>query len=312
MYIAKYSNFIVIGQVFCYNVSNMNSTKIKSFTLIEILITIIIIGILASLILFSTQDAYDKKDRLEILNFTESLKAKNLNSLISEWTFDGPTLVGSSATNSDVKDSWGYNHGDVIGHAPTVKGGEDCVSGKCLLLNGSSNYINCGNASNLKINNGSASAWIKASSASGHRGIIVKQSAYGAFLYDNVFVIYDWSGGGNRSTGMALNDNKWHLITFTFQSGVANGTKLYIDGKLKLTTTFSIVNQNVSLVIGAGSPGLSQLYNGFMDEISIYKEALSISQIKRNYVVGLNSMLQSGAISKEEYNQKTLNLAKND
>ena len=53
-------------------------------------------------------------------------------------------------------------------------------------------------------------------------------------------------------------------------------------------------------------------YKGFMDDVRIYKTALSISEIKQNYIAGLDSLFENGAISKEEYNKRLLNLAKND
>ncbi|MDD4358594.1 MAG: hypothetical protein PHY30_02135, partial [Candidatus Pacebacteria bacterium] len=51
-------------------------------------------------------------------------------------------------------------------------------------------------------------------------------------------------------------------------------------------------------------------FTGLLDDIHIYNTALSSSQIKQNYIAGLNSMLANGNISKDEYNQRISDLAK--
>ena len=43
---------------------------------------------------------------------------------------------------------------------------------------------------------------------------------------------------------MNLADDAWHMVAFSFESGVANGTKIYIDGQEVLTTTITINRQD--------------------------------------------------------------------
>lgn len=45
-----------------------------------------------------------------------------------------------------------------------------------------------------------------------------------------------------------------------------------------------------------------------MDDVRIYNVAMSTSQIKEQYYSGLNSLLASGNINKEEYKQRLVNL----
>jgi hypothetical protein len=101
--------------------------------------------------------------------------------------------------------------------------------------------------------------------------------------------------------------NKWTFITVTVSPTV---TKLYIDGDFK--DDGGGLSINFSSVRIATRYTNSSYFLGFLDDIRIYNSAISVSEIKQNYVAGLNSLLQNGAISKEEYNQRTLNLAKND
>jgi hypothetical protein len=41
-----------------------------------------------------------------------------------------------------------------------------------------------------------------------------------------------------------------------------------------------------------------------MDNIRLYNAVLSSSQIKQNYIAGLNSLLSKGVISKNDYNSR--------
>jgi len=140
-------------------------------------------------------------------------------------------------------------------------------------------------ASSTNINTGSVFAWIKTSSAgTSWRGIVVKQWAYGMYLYDNTFVIFDFTSLSNRSTGVNLADGNWHLVGFTFQSGISSGTKLYIDGTERLTTTLTVSNQNEGMVIGAGdNPGTWQFFSGTIDEARISNLVRSPNWIKTKY-----------------------------
>jgi len=63
------------------------------------------------------------------------------------------------------------------------------------------------------------------------------------------------------------------------------------------------------VLIGKDSKTISNFFHGLIDDARIYNAALSTSQIKQNYIAGLNSLLASGSISKEEYDQRLNNLA---
>lgn len=292
--------------------------KNKSFTLIEILLVVIIIGVLASIILFSTQDAYDKEQKMELLNLTARLKSKNLESLITEWNFDGPSFVGSAATNSDVRDAWGHNHGDVTGHAPTVKDGEDCVSGKCLYFDGIDDYIQYDDVVN-KFTGVTVSLWINPDDTVS-RNLLNSKPLILHYRGAGFYLRLDGGGTcGYLGWSLAISAKKWsHLVATWINPTIGDGQmKLYIDGK-KQTTEFTCDGGTYGrissgpLSIGRNFNSSQVWYKGFMDEVNIYNKALSVSEVKQNYVAGLESMLKNGAISKQEYNKRILSLAKDD
>ena len=119
-------------------------------------------------------------------------------------------------------------------------------------FDGSNDYINFGNSSAVQQISGTLSAWAKASSpGGGYRGIIAKQGAYGLFYTDSVLVAYDWAADAPRSTGVNIADNTWKNVVLTYQSGVSNGTRIYINGVSVLTTTITVLNQTGNLFGGA-------------------------------------------------------------
>ncbi|MDD4358806.1 MAG: LamG domain-containing protein [Candidatus Pacebacteria bacterium] len=91
----------------------------------------------------------------------------------------------------------------------------------------------------------------------------------------------------------------WHFVTITRNGST---TKMYSDGQY--------INQDTSAGdnLSATNPlliGRSDVYTSTtIDDVRIYNAALSSSQIKQNYIAGLNSLLGKGLISEGEYNQR--------
>jgi len=108
----------------------------------------------------------------------------------------------------------------------------------------------------------------------------------------------------------------WHFFTFTYDNRYL---KLYFDGVYKnqydLTANYPIsYHPTNSLMIGAeagpATTPAGQYFPGKIDDVRIYDYALSLSKIQNQYIAGINSLLSSGQISKEEYNSKLSSLAK--
>jgi hypothetical protein len=152
-----------------------------------------------------------------------------------------------------------------------------------FIFDGSNDYINFGNSSTLQQSTGSLSAWTKASSpGSGYRGIIAKQGAYGLFYTDSVLVAYDWAADTPRSTGINIADNTWKNVVLTYQSGVSNGTRIYINGVSVLTTTITILNQ-INNLFGGAEANASQFASCQISSFKIYNRALTAAEILQNY-----------------------------
>jgi len=150
-------------------------------------------------------------------------------------------------------------------------------------FDGSNDYINFGNSSTLQQSSGTLSAWAKASSpGGGYRGIIAKQGSYGLFYTDSVLVTYDWAADAGRSTGINIADNTWKNVVLTYQSGVSNGTSIYINGVLVLTTTITIQSQ-VANLFGGAEANANQFAACQISSFNMYSRALTAQEVLQNY-----------------------------
>jgi hypothetical protein len=152
-----------------------------------------------------------------------------------------------------------------------------------FIFDGTNDYINFGNSSTLQQSTGSLSAWTKASSpGSGYRGIIAKQGAYGLFYTDSVLVAYDWAADTPRSTGINIADNTWKNVVLTYQSGVSNGTRIYINGVSVLTATITIQSQ-VANLFGGAEANAGQYAACQISSFNMYNRALTAQEVLQNY-----------------------------
>jgi len=200
--------------------------------------------------------------------------------LVGYWSFD-------EGKGNIAYDASGNGNNGTLVNGPEWTDGKN---GGALQFDGKDDYADLGNQPSSQISTGSIQAWIKTSNAgSSFRGIVTKQNAYGFFLKDNEFGLWDWGAMAWRGSGYYPNDNKWHFISCNFQSGVANGTLCYVDGLLKLTTTITISNQIIGLRIangGTAGGGDLQNFNGLIDDVSIYNRVLTEAEVKYHYSHG--------------------------
>lgn len=153
-----------------------------------------------------------------------------------------------------------------------------------FIFDGVNDYIDFGNSSTVQQNTGSLSVWAKASSpGSGYRGIIAKQYAYGLFYVDGVLVAYDWGAAQGRSTGLNIADGNWKNIVMTYQSGVTNGTIIYLNGSSVLTTSITVSNQALGNLFGGAEANASQFAACNISIFKMYNRVLTSQEVTQNY-----------------------------
>jgi len=310
------------------------SKKQIAFTLIELLVVIAIIGILSGLIVVSMGGMTQKATIAKAQVFSNSLRNSLMMSIVAEWKFDGSTAGGSAANNNDVLDTWGgMNNGTVTvparTHTPTVRVGSNCVSGSCLEFNGVDDYIDFADNSSLDfgVGNFTISGWFKYPSQAGgttnYAILYGKNLAPSPYAGIDIFADHDGVSGGvgnvlfrvdanNRVASVAsnLNSNNWWFGAF-----IRDGTilKIVVNGIFDNSATVSSIDVSNSdiLRLGANSnSSTNQNFTGLMDDIRVYNSAISISQIKERYYLGLSDLFANKQITSEEYLSRIKDVSK--
>ena len=286
----------------------------KSFTLIELLIVITIIGVLSAIVITSMSNAVTKSRIVRLQVFSDTIRAQLSDSLVSYWSFNEGTGV-------TAYDQWEGNNGTLGGgtpdYYPTWKSGGECVSGKCLEFDGDNDYVYCGSNVNVSAPY-TIEAWVKIpSTANGAVMVGLGTSGnscpfFAAYWSSNKGIIY-LNGANYKYTGTDVRDNAWHHIVYIIigdgQDDILNA-KSYTDG---INTTIAGGSHSVNPIVPSGHcyiSSISSTFEGLIDEVRIYNSAVSITQIQSQYLAGLDNLLSNGAISKSEYNQRIKELSK--
>jgi hypothetical protein len=168
-----------------------------------------------------------------------------------------------------------------------------------LQLDGDDDYIEVPHHPRVDMGTGdfSIEAWIKTADLYGN--IVSKRHQHNSPGY--LFMVYsgrlllqmtdDIHGWFNyySSSSKTVNDNQWHHVAVTVDRDNTQGGKMYVDGVV--VYTFNPTNRQGSLDTGADmwigqEGGGGQYYNGIIDELSLYKEALEGDQIIDIYNAG--------------------------
>ncbi len=282
----------------------------KSFTLIEILVVIVVIGILSSFILVGMSSITDSANIAKGKSFANSLRNSLLMSLVSEWKFDNISGIIDStlADGTLVPDSWGANSGTTNG-LPTLKGETNCINGNCLSFNGS-NYITSSTFGLAAIvgEQLTVELWVKFNVVNINQYIITKNGPFMFLLasdskFRNMIYTGTWTTNPGNSS---ISANKWYYTVMVYDG---SNIKSYLNGLFDGSTakTGSLTGDGC-LQIGRYTTGgctssPSSYLNGYLDELRIYKAVLSQTQIKQNYIASTNSLLIRKLISSQEYVQ---------
>lgn len=158
-------------------------------------------------------------------------------------------------------------------------------------FNGTNNHWNAGVSSNFAYSTGTIECWVNLSAlpaSSAYMGIISKQNAYSLLIFNNgtatYFGFFNSTGSVTNIGITRLSINTWYHVAFTFQSAVANGSNLYLNGNLEKNGTITVVNQN-SLMRFGSPDGTSQFFNGYVDELRIWNVVRTATEIQQSYNV---------------------------
>jgi prepilin-type N-terminal cleavage/methylation domain-containing protein len=289
----------------------------EGLTLVEMIVVVGIVGVLATVLYVNfSEDSTNEATLTKAKAFATSIPLSLPTAFVSEWKFNGDTAAGSAALVSDLKDTWGANDGTPSAVAPTVREGKDCISEKCLEFNGSTNSIAMANmeASFASV---TVSSWvnIKGNSASGSYQSILNQSndvqhRFSFYIANTNKVPGGWIRSSDNTSNISfsspegLSMNRWHHVVYTLSG---TNMRIYIDGDKKLDATLSnsiYTTATLRATIGSFVDRGTYTLNGSIDDIHVYKEALTVAEIQEQYRAGLDILLSKNAMNLEEYNQR--------
>jgi len=287
----------------------------KSFTLIEILVVIVVIGILSAFILVGMSSISSKASIAKGQVFANSLRNALLLSLISEWKMD-------ENTGTVLYDNWkGENDGLLtnfdFNSSSGWRTGSQCVSGSCLQFDGSNDNVDFGEASNTISNKITIETWINPDLTASTADLISKWQGSGGFSltrYLKNTILFVYSNSYYLYANDCLESNRWTQIIYTIDNSTSGSTilKSYVNGKYWSgnTRNTDIGSTSNSLTLTRyGTYGA--YFKGYMDETRIYTNIASVQKINEKYYSGLNKLFKGGGIVLEEFNQRLVELKNN-
>ena len=267
------------------------NSKTKSFTLIELLVVISIIGLLSSIVLVNTRGSRVKARVSKGLEISQAIQNSLGSEAVGVWDFDNCTAQDSSGNG---------NNGTISGATCSSDTPYSVVgqgSGKNSLSFDGNSYVNVGAGTifDFDTNDFTISVWAKAISGITGRGIINK-GGWGSIGYAiqeayspaNRYYCVVRDSAGYKAVVLPLYETwDWtHIVCVK----TTNHLEAWINGK-KVNEYNGVIgslsNPTKSLEIGRSfNP---YYFNGFIDDVRIYSQALSQSQIQQQYVEGLKT-----------------------
>jgi prepilin-type N-terminal cleavage/methylation domain-containing protein len=280
----------------------------RAFTLLELLVVITIIGILASIVVVSMSGSTDSATIAKGKAYAQQVHALLGANAVGVWNFD----EGIGTTLTDIS---GYGNNGTLNKGANGTGLDwvySDIEGTALQFDGVDDYVDCGNNSSLDITDEiTVESWVKMNTFKyGGVSIVGKLNAWtsGGWILYNLDSTPDkivWglaTATGGSTIGFDAVSDKWYHVV-----GVGGGTagqRLYVDGNLEDSANpANILLSAPTIPVYFGRLGANYL-DGFMDEVRIYSEALSATEIQKHYVQGLKRLLANQAITQTEYDQR--------
>lgn len=208
--------------------------------------------------------------------------------VVGWWSFDEPD--GEAAADSSAY----ANPGVVVG-ATRVPG----VVGSALAFDGTGSFVQIPAATQYDLTDEiSVEAWIRMDPAQDWSQPCIFDKSHRSFEDPPTYTGYAMQDNGDRtiafvacgsvacrqaSSATALNDNAWHFLVGT-TSALDDRTRFYVDGELVGEEPYAApAGVNAGDVFIGRHYRLGRYYRGLLDEVKIYRGALTSSQVRAHY-----------------------------
>lgn len=174
--------------------------------------------------------------------------------------------------------------------------------GQALTFNGTNQAINFDNTTQAQLTNGTIQSWVKTSSATGTVTTLGKYGAWELQLVAGKPSLYNFSNSTTCSAPASIANGAWRHVAVTLQTGVSNGSFIYVDGVQVAACTWTVSVQTARVSIGSRLNGAtnSAYFPGSIDHVKIFNRVLSSTEIKAEYDAqnaGIASGLTLGTVT---------------
>jgi len=246
--------------------------------------------------LVNTRGSREKARVAKILETHQTTHNSLGSETVGMWNFD----------NCTAQDASGYGNDGTISGATCNSTTPYSVFGQgsgknSLSFDGVNDYILIPASAYFDVQKFTISAWTYSSNYSRNQFIFEKttngavNTQYSCFFGGGViyFRTYNSAGSGDdlavAITTAGVQNNQWNLIVCAYD-GLAK--KIFVNGAEKASKSYSqtlMTNPNGTSVIGAYGSGTSYFFSGFIDDVRIYSQSLTQSQIQHQYAEGMET-----------------------
>ena len=206
--------------------------------------------------------------------------------LVSYWRL-GELNSGTACDSGPGANDGTYYGNSALGKPGAIAGD----SNTSVLFDGTNSHVRVPDSSSLDLGDTfTAEAWVKRTRTGGQNYSIVSKQAgsWMVMIDDTNHVVLRQSTVGDvaESTTTIPDTSNWHFVAAT-----KNGSSvhIYIDG---VDVTGSVTNrtmQNNTNVFEIGESSSTAWFAGYVDEVAVYRSALTASQVKAHYDAGTGS-----------------------
>ena len=161
-------------------------------------------------------------------------------------------------------------------------------------INAIGDKITVGNAASLQTANGTVAFWTKIpktlTASATFWGLVAKDNAWLICTLNSIATpvlgFYDYATTTHRTSNYYINDDRWHWVAFVYQSGVANGSAVYVDGCMVVSGLMTKNNDATQMAIGGYASASAAIVGAYYADASFHNVALTPAQIRAWYLTG--------------------------
>lgn len=199
--------------------------------------------------------------------------------LLAYYAFD-------ESSGSQTADYSQANIAGTLNNSPTRGTGQ---LGQAVTYDGVNQSTSIGNTASYSSSKLTVSAWIKTSVGNATLAIVAKPSNFYLVVNWGRIALYDYTTSVTCSqpTGNNIADGTWHYVAMTLDSGVTDGSTVYLDGAPVKTCTWTPQNNSGNAYVGQSGLGAAY-FNGSIDEVKIFSRTLTPQEIMAEYSAQLS------------------------